>query len=289
MNAATQLLPLVLGAGPTEGGEAGPDVFKVLLSGVITAVFAVAAVFLVRWLGRVDERPAGKTIRLGLLLTGLALAAFGCYWGLFVAPPDMMMGDVQRIMYAHVPSVWIALVALTTNFVASLFYLFKNSWKLDALAEASAEVGVVIGANGVLLGAIWGRPTWGVWWTWDPRLTTAAIMLVAYAGYLALRKFVEDPERRAVWSAVVGIVAFVDLPILWFSVKWWRSIHQVQSSPDTVSKSLALPLRINAFAFLFIGSAFIWYRYRAALRTRQEEVALPPTATEAQRTAGVTP
>ena len=211
----------------------------------------------------------------GLIALSVVLLGLGAWLGLAWAPPDREMGDVQRIMYVHVPSVWVALLALILNFATSVAYLLKNSWRLDAMAEASAEVGFLFGANGVLLGAIWGRPTWGVWWTWDPRLTTAAIMLVAYAGYLALRRFIEDPERRAVWSAVVAILAAVDLPILWFSVKWWRSLHQVQSTRESVDPAMQIPLLVNTLAFLFLVGLFIAVRYRIALRARAEEVALP--------------
>jgi heme exporter protein C len=232
-----------------------------------------------------------RFFRLALPPVALGLLAWGHYTGLFVAPPDREMGEVQRIMYVHVPAVWVAMVALTVNFIACVTYLFKPSWKTDSLAEASAEVGLVFGAVGVLLGAIWGRPTWGVYWTWDPRLTTAAILLVAYMGYMALRRFVEDPEKRAVWSAVVGIIAAVDLPIIWFSVKWWRSLHQVQSTPKTVDPEMVFPLRISAFAFLAFTILFIMLRYRIALAERQAEVALPdslPTdAPAAPRTPGV--
>jgi heme exporter protein C len=233
----------------------------------------------------------GKFFRMALPAVALGLLAWGHYIGLAVAPPDREMGDVQRIMYVHVPAVWVAMVALTINFICSVTYLLKPSWKTDSLAEASAEVGLVFGAVGVLLGAIWGRPTWGVYWTWDPRLTTAAILLVAYMGYMALRRFVEDPEKRAVWSAVVGIIAAVDLPIIWFSVKWWRSLHQVQSSPKTMDPEMVLPLRISAFAFLAFMILFILQRYRIALSERQAEVALPdslPTdAPQARRSPGV--
>jgi heme exporter protein C len=217
----------------------------------------------------------GKFFRIALPLVALGLLVWGHYIGLFVAPPDREMGDVQRIMYVHVPAVWMALLALTINFLASVTYLFTPSWEADSLAEASAEVGLVFGAVGVLLGAIWGRPTWGVYWTWDPRLTTAAILLVAYMGYMALRRFVEDPEKRAVWSAVVGIIAAVDLPIIWFSVKWWPGLHQVQSSPKTMDPEMVFPLRISAFAFLAFMIFFIMLRYRIALSERQAEVALP--------------
>ncbi len=246
------------------------------LMGLTYAV--VVATLIAAFVGmKVDAtRPElGRLLRTIVAVVGVVLLGVGGYLGLAVAPRDSMMGEVQRIMYVHVPSVWLALVALTINFVASVAYLFKNSWKLDSVAEAAAEVGVLMGANGVLLGAIWGKPTWGVWWTWDPRLTTAAILLVAYAGYLALRKFVEDPERRAVWSAVVGIIAFVDLPILWFSVKWWRSLHQIQSTPQTVDRPMVVPLRVSAFAFLLLMIVFIWQRYRISQHARADEIALP--------------
>jgi len=248
----------------------------VIALAVIAAVIAVSVVF-IRWLDRLEtNRPAtaGK-LRIGFTVLGVGLLALGAWLGLVWAPRDAMMGEVQRIMYVHVPSVWLALVGLTLNFGASVVYLFRNDMKLDALAEAAAEVGVLMGANGVLLGAIWGRPTWGVWWTWDPRLTTAAIMLVAYAGYLALRRFVEDPERRAVWSAVVAIIAYVDIPILWFSVKWWRSLHQIQSTPQTVDREMVIPLRVSAFAFLFLLIVFVWQRYRISLEARKDENTLP--------------
>ncbi len=254
---------------------------NVLKYGVGTLLIVAVCTGIVLGLGRVDRSRFGGAVRLGLLVLGAGMLAVGGYLALSWAPPDREMGDVQRIMYAHVPAVWLALVALTLNFGACVAYLFKGSWRTDALAEASAEVGVVLGAIGVLLGAIWGRPTWGVWWDWDPRLTTAAIMLVVYTGYLVLRKFLEDPERRASLSSVVGIIAFVDLPILWFSVRWWRSLHQQQSTPQTVDPDMTFVLRFNAFAFLFLAVAFIWYRYRIALAAREEEIALPSALPDA--------
>lgn len=232
----------------------------------------------------------GRILRNALPVVAVLLLAVGAYLGLVWSPPEREMGDVYRIIYVHVPCVWMALMALTMNFGASVTYLFKPSWKTDAFAEATAEVGLLFGATGVMLGAIWGRPTWGVYWTWDPRLTTAAIMLVAYAGYMALRKFVEDPEKRAVWSAVVGIIAAVDVPIVWFSVKWWRSLHQVQSSPKTVDHDMVIALRVNAFAMLAFLILFLMNRYRIALAEREAEVALPeslPSDDPAHRNAKV--
>ncbi len=226
--------------------------------------------------------------RQGLFALAVAMLAIGAWLGLSWAPPDREMGDVQRIMYVHVPSMWMALLAMTLNFACSVAYLIKKSWWFDSLAEASAEVGMLFGAVGLALGSIWARPTWGVWWTWDPRLTTAAILLVAYAGYLALRRFVEDPERRAVWAAVTGIVAFVDVPLIWYSVQWWRSLHQIQSSPKTVDPQMVLALRWNTFAFLALGIFFVWSRYRVAQSERKHELAAPPIHPSARQglTAG---
>ncbi|MHB8875264.1 MAG: cytochrome c biogenesis protein CcsA [Myxococcaceae bacterium] len=210
-----------------------------------------------------------------LAALGLVLLVSGSYLALKVAPSDREMGDVSRIMYAHLPEVWMALLALSLNFGVSVMFLFRKSLSLDAVAEASAEVGLLMGVVGVSLGSIWGRPTWGVWWDWDPRLTTSAIMLVLYSGYLALRKFVDDPDKRAVWSAVVAIIAFSDLPIVWFSVRWWRSLHQVQSGSGKINPEMWAIVLWNVAAFLALTIVFIYQRYRIAMTTREREVALP--------------
>lgn len=217
-----------------------------------------------------------QVVRKVLPWLGLAGLVSGAYYALFWAPPAWDMGDVQRIMYVHLPCMWMALSLLTINFVCAVVYLFKPSWGADAMAEASAEVGLVFGGIGTVLGSIWGRPTWGVYWSWDPRLTTVAILLVAYAGYLALRKFIEDPERRAVWSAVVAIISAVDVPIVYFSVRWWRSLHQIQSSPKTVDPNMVFALRWHAIGVLFLTVWFVWARYRLARAKLEREVALPP-------------
>jgi len=209
--------------------------------------------------------------------------AYAAWVGLTQAPPDREMGDVQRIMYAHVPMVQMMLLAGTILFVCSVLYLFRASWKTDALAEASAELALVFGAIGTTLGAIWGRPTWGVYWAWDPRLTTVAILLVALAGYLALRRFVDDPERRAVWAAVTAIVTAVDVPIIYFSVKWWKSLHQVQSNPRTVDPDMVHALRWNILAFFLLFIVFLVARYRIALAARMREITVPEAGPRARQ------
>lgn len=232
---------------------------------------------------------AARQKPLALVLTLIAglLVLGGWYWGLFLSPPDREMGEVQRLMYVHVPAVWMALLCATLNFGASLAFLFGGKSGADHLAEAAAEVGLVFGTYGVLLGSIWGKPTWGVWWTWDPRITSAAVMLVAYMGYLALRRFVDDPEKRARWAAIVGILAYADIPVVWFSVRWWKSLHQIQSSPKTVDPEMAWPLRFNAIALLFVMILFLVYRYRIA-KARHVEESAPPELSAAPQ-AGLRP
>ena len=206
-----------------------------------------------------------------LVAFGIVLLLTGSFWGLFKAPGEMFMGDVQRIMYVHVPTAWNAMLALTFSFVCAIAFLFTNSWKWDNRLEAGMEMGVVLSILLCMQGAIWAKPTWGVWWDWDPRLTTTAVMVFAFGGILALRAFVDDPMKRAVWSAVACIVAFADVPIVYFSVKWWNSLHQAQSTPATVSKAFHWPLRINAFGILFVWTGLTALRARvAALRLRSE-------------------
>jgi heme exporter protein C len=207
---------------------------------------------------------------------GVALLVWGSWWGLFVAPAEHYMGEVQRILYMHVPTAWNAMLALSFAFVCALVYLFRGGWQWDARLEAAMEVGVLLSALLCAQGAIWAKPTWGVWWDWDPRLTTTAVLVFAFAGILALRHFVDDPVKRAVWSSVACIIAFVDVPIVYFSVKWWNSLHQLQSTPDTVSPLFHWPLRINAFGVLFLMSGLIVLRARVATLRLRSELAPPP-------------
>jgi len=205
------------------------------------------------------------------LATGALLLLIGSYIGLFRAPSEAYMGDVYRIMYVHVPTAWNTMLAFTFAFFSALLFLWKGDHKWDSRHEAALEVGVVLAVLLCILGSIWAKPTWGVWWDWDPRLTTTAIMLLAFSGILALRRFVDDPVKRATWSAVATIVAFVDVPIVYFSVRWWNSLHQMQSSPETVSTAFLIPLRTNAFGVLFLMTGLIMLRAQlAALRLEQE-------------------
>jgi len=218
-----------------------------------------------------------------LIAIGFLLLLTGSWIGLFVAPREVYMGEPQRIMYVHVPTAWAGMLALTWAFVAALAFLLRGGWDWDARLEAALEVGVVLSALLCVQGAIWAKPTWGVWWDWDPRLTTTAVMVFAFAGILALRRFVDDPVKRAVWASVATIVAFVDVPIVYFSVRWWNSLHQLQSSPETVSRAFRTPLLTNAVALLLLTIGLVGVRTRIAALRREAELA--PPLPEPARTA----
>jgi heme exporter protein C len=141
--------------------------------------------------------------------------------------------------------------------------------------EATLEVGVLLNVMLTIQGSIWAKPTWNVWWTWDPRLTTTAIMVLSFMGVLLLRNAIQQVERRMLMTSVGAIIAFVNVPIVYFSVKWWRSLHQMQSTPKTVSSSMHLPLRMAAFGMLFLMIGFILARGKLALRKMRTETTMP--------------
>ncbi len=215
------------------------------------------------------EKAMGKlTARVGeRVLAALAGAAAvaSAVMSLVVSPPDVEQGTLIRLMYVHVPSAWVAYLSFGVVFIASIAYLKTRRTRWDRLAAASAEVGVLFTALTIVLGSIWAKPVWGTWWTWDPRLTTTAIMLLIYVGYLAVRRIPDSPARRARWAAVVGIVGFADVPIVHLSVRWWRSLHQAPARligvPD-IAPSMGAALGIGFLAFTLL------YLYLVALRLR---------------------
>jgi heme exporter protein C len=187
------------------------------------------------------------------------------------SPADRDMGHLQKIMYVHVPSAWLAFAAFGLVLIASLMYIWKRDLNYDLFAASAAEIGTLFTALTIAQGSIWGRPTWGIWWTWDPRLTTTAILLLIFIGYVALRSFVDDEDRRARWCAAVGILGAVNVPIVWYSVKWWRTIHQVQSSPETMSEVYLFGLLSNLAAFTVLLIFLTLYRYHGAKLERRVE------------------
>jgi heme exporter protein C len=199
----------------------------------------------------------------GLTLVGLAA---GLVMGFGIAPREATQGNVQRIMYLHVPSVWVAYLAFAVVLVASIAYLVRRAETADRLAHASAEVGVLFTGLTIATGSIWGKPTWGTWWTWDARLTTVSILFVMYLGYLLLRGMIEDRERGARFAAVLGIVAAFNIPLVHFSVYWWRTLHQPPSlmkpGPGTMPAIIVTALLVNFAAFTLLYIYFVTRRAR---------------------------
>ena len=200
------------------------------------------------------------------LLAGLAV-------GFGVAPREVTQGNVQRIMYVHVPSVLVAYLAFAVVFVASIAYLARRAEAADRIAHASAEIGVLFTGVTIATGSIWGKPTWGTWWTWDARLTSVAILFVMYLGYLLLRGMVEDRERGARYAAVLGIVAALNVPLVHFSVVWWRTLHQPPSllkpGTPTIADAILAALLVNVLAHALLYAYFLAKRVRI-LRREQE-------------------
>jgi heme exporter protein C len=207
----------------------------------------------------------------GKILGGLTLLsiAVGLYWGLIVAPPDAYQGDVQRIMYLHIPSILIAYLSFFLVFVGSCLYLWKREKRDDILAFSAAEIGVLFTALTIVEGSIWGRPTWGVWWTWDARLTLTAILLLIFVGYLMLRSLVEEESRAASSAAILGILGFLDIPLIHMSVYWWRTLHQAPSilRPDKSPWENIHPVLLTALAINFVAFVLLYF-YLLSLRYR---------------------
>jgi len=229
-------------------------------------------------------------------ITAVVATALTVWLGLWVTPPDQSQGDLVRLVYIHPGVAWVALyLAFALAAVSSLLYLWPRTRSMfwDRLAAASVEVGVVFNVCTLISGSIWGKPTWGVWWAWDARLTSTAVLLVLFLGYLALRRVPAEPDVRAKRSAFVALFAAVDIPIVHFSVLWWRTLHQGATvlNPNlspTIHGSMAWTLLLG---FVAVTLVFVWMllvRYRigvledylgtgeldVALRERQAEGAV---------------
>jgi heme exporter protein C len=220
------------------------------------------------------------------VLGGLAVAALAllAVMALVVTPADVNQQDAVRLIYIHVPMATVMYVAFAITALASVLYLAPRtrSRKWDVLAGASAEIGVLFTGLVLVTGSIWGRTTWGVWWTWDARLTTTAVLLVLFLGYLALRRVGGDPEARAKRNAIAALAACVALPIVHKSVEWWRTLHQKSSLLDEetflhphIHGSMYWTVMLGIGAFLLLFAWLLVQRYRLAkLEDRAEDEGL---------------
>jgi len=192
----------------------------------------------------------------------------------FYAPEDANQGAAQRIFYIHVPSAWIGFLAFFVVFVASIAFLSTGERRWDDVASASAEVGVIFTSAVLITGPLWGRPVWGVYWTWDPRLTSFLMLWLIYLSYLVLRGYVPEPVRRAKYAAVLGIVGFLDVPIVYLSARWWRSEHPTQFVVESgdLPMQMLVTLLVGVAAFTFLYLYLMAVRVRVGrMRTRLEE------------------
>jgi len=203
------------------------------------------------------------TRRLGALV---ALATAG--WlllALVLSPADRVQGEAVRLFYLHVPTVLVAFLAFGVTALGSALYLWKRSQFWDLTAAASAEIGVVLTALAIVSGMLWGRPTWGVYWVWDARGTTTAFLLVLFLGYLAVRRLPGDPAARSKRAAIAGLVAFVDVPLVHYSVSWWRTLHQ----GPTITRLDPQIDGLMLFTFVVgLVTAVLWYAWVLVHRFR---------------------
>ncbi len=164
-----------------------------------------------------------KRIALGAIAILLVIAS--AYASFFIAPQERTMGVIQRIFYFHVASAWAGFSAFFLCFLGNLLYVWKRDQKYDWLGVSGAEVGLAFTTVVLITGPIWAHPVWGIWWTWDARLTSTFVLWLLYVSYLLLRTLVEEPDRRALLSSLFGIFAFLDVPLVFGAIRWWRTQH----------------------------------------------------------------
>lgn len=215
----------------------------------------------------------------------LVTMATAAWMALVASPPDVNQRDAVRLLYVHVPTAWLAMyLSFGVTTLASLFYLWKRTrsrfW--DIVAGASAEIGIVFIGLTLAIGSIWGRTTWGVWWTWDPRLTSTAVLFVTYVGYLAVRRIPSETEVRSRRAAIVAVAAFLNVPIVHKSVEWWRGLHQPASILDErrlldpqITGMMAATLLVAVAAFTLLYAWLLVHRFRLGwLEQRAEDEGL---------------
>lgn len=206
------------------------------------------------------------------VITGI-LIPIQLYMSFLYAPTEKFMGHIQRIMYFHVPSAFVAFAAFGIVFGAGIMYLYTKNKKWDYLALSSAEIGVVFTTFVLISGSLWARPVWNAWWVWDdPRLVTSLILWFMYIAYLMIRTSVKGDERLRKFAAVFGIIGFIDVPLVYFSVKWWRTIHPkvIDEQGVHMPPEMAQTLFFSVIAFFFLFATILIYRY--VLESQKEKI-----------------
>jgi heme exporter protein C len=228
---------------------------------------------------------SGSVISLPSLLAVFLLLAAGSYAALIYAPTEATMGLIQRIFYFHIASGWTFFVAFFIVFIASVAFLTTRNPKWDWLSVASAEVGVAFVTVVLVTGPIWAKPVWGIWWTWDARITSTFMLWVLFVSYLVLRTLVDDPERRGVVSAVFGIFACLDVPIVYFSIWWFRTQHPqpVIGGGGSLDPKMWQAVLVCWAAMLGVMALLIRVRYRLeAMRSEVDSIRLEASRIDAK-------
>ena len=223
-----------------------------------------------------DSKPRLLTI---IDIVTVVLLLIATYMVFFYAPQEAVMGDVQRVFYFHVAAGWVGMLGLIGAAVAGIIYLIKKDRKWDIVGLAAVEIGIVFIFINIVTGSIWARPIWNTWWTWDPRLTTATVMLLIYFAYLMLRQGIEDPDRRARFAAVYAIVWSLSVPLTYFSARIFRTIHPIViggGDPSTTGSFDMTTMMTQTFMFSLLTFTFIfidlfWRRIRLGRKADQVE------------------
>lgn len=201
-------------------------------------------------------------------IAALVLTSALLVFALVISPPEILQAESVRLFYIHVPSAIVSLyMAFSITLVGSIIYLRKKSIFWDLMAGAAAEIGVLFCAITLITGMLWGRPTWGVYWKWDPRLTSTAVSFLLYVGYLAVRKLELPPEVRRQRAAILGIISFANLIIVRYSVQWWRSLHQgttLDPIDTQLDDSMLFSFLLGVLAMTAIGGWLLVHRFRVA-------------------------
>jgi heme exporter protein C len=223
-----------------------------------------------------ESKPRLLTI---LDVVTVVMLLIATYMVFFYAPQEAVMGDVQRVFYFHVAAGWVGMLSFIGAAVAGIAYLIKKDRQWDIVGLAAVEIGIVFLLINVVTGSIWARPIWNTWWTWDPRLTTATVMLLIYLAYLMLRQGIEDPDRRARFGAVYAIIGSLSVPLTYFSARIFRTIHPIvigSGDPSATGSFDMIPMMTQTFMFSLLTFTFIfadlfWHRIRLGKKADQVE------------------
>ncbi|MDZ4761981.1 MAG: heme ABC transporter permease [Alphaproteobacteria bacterium] len=216
-----------------------------------------------------------KPFAWGFTMLGGGMILYGVYMGLFVAPADVRQGDAARIMFVHVPSMWLSMFAFAFMAGASFVSLIWRHALADVAAKSAAPIGAVFTALGLITGSIWGYPIWGTWWEWDARITSVLILFFIYLGYLAVWQAMETPQKAARAAAILCLVGAANLPIIHFSVDWWNTLHQPATfftEDNNAPYGFKVPMYIVALGYLSLFGGLTLINMRAEIMMTRAEM-----------------